>query len=30
MNMMARDNKIGEGKYMETVPFTESITSFIK
>ena len=30
MNMMARDNKIGEGNYMETVPFPDGITSFIK
>ncbi len=30
MNMMARDNKIGEGNYMETVPFPDGVTSFIK
>ena len=30
MNMMARDNKIREGNYMETVPFPDSIATFIK
>ena len=30
MNMMARDNKIREGNYMEKVPFPDSIVTFIK